>query len=151
MGHIREAGRLLVEAKDRVPHGQWLSWLSRHCGLEESTAQLYMRIHSNWGYLEIRIGDPSLITVREARRLLREGEPDEQTVSTKLKSRLDLGDQRTEINPRKYLKQHFTEGQLEAGVFTFCLGSFVVQVDHDGALDGAVNRILKLQERHPIT
>jgi hypothetical protein len=38
------AGDLLIEAKDRVPHGQWLPWLAEHCEISERTAQLYMRL-----------------------------------------------------------------------------------------------------------
>ena len=39
-----EAGRLLLEARDAVPHGGWLPWLKNNCALAERTAQLYMRM-----------------------------------------------------------------------------------------------------------
>jgi hypothetical protein len=40
----REAGRLLLEAKALLPHGEWLPWLRRHTGLSPRTAQVYMRV-----------------------------------------------------------------------------------------------------------
>ena len=39
-----EAGRLLIEAKAAVRHGEWLSWLRDHTGISERTAQRYMRL-----------------------------------------------------------------------------------------------------------
>jgi hypothetical protein len=42
--HAMAAGDLLIEAKDQVPHGQWLLWLRDHCSMSERTAQLYMRM-----------------------------------------------------------------------------------------------------------
>jgi hypothetical protein len=42
--HAIEAGRLLKEAKNRVPHGSWLTWPEKNCELSERTAQAYMRL-----------------------------------------------------------------------------------------------------------
>ena len=39
-----EAGTALTEAKELVPHGQWLPWLKEHCQLSVRTAQVYMKI-----------------------------------------------------------------------------------------------------------
>ena len=39
-----DAGHALIEAKELVPHGQWLPWLREHCALAERTGQLYMKI-----------------------------------------------------------------------------------------------------------
>jgi hypothetical protein len=39
-----DAGHLLIEAKELVPHGEWLPWLRENCALAERTAQLYMKI-----------------------------------------------------------------------------------------------------------
>jgi len=38
-----EAGKLLIEAKDALPHGGWLPWL-RDVGITPRTAQRYMRL-----------------------------------------------------------------------------------------------------------
>jgi hypothetical protein len=29
--HVVRCGRLLREAKAKLPHGQWLPWLEKHC------------------------------------------------------------------------------------------------------------------------
>jgi hypothetical protein len=41
------AGLLLKEAKAKLPHGQFLSWLDEHCGLSERTAHRYMQLATN--------------------------------------------------------------------------------------------------------
>jgi hypothetical protein len=38
------AGRLLTEAKDLLPYGQWEQWLKEHCIVAPRTAQAYMRL-----------------------------------------------------------------------------------------------------------
>jgi hypothetical protein len=42
--HALAAGHLLHEAKQLVPHGQWLPWLAQSCRIPERTAQVYMRL-----------------------------------------------------------------------------------------------------------
>ena len=42
--HAQNAGRLLCEAKDQCPHGQWLPFLSR-AGFSERKAQRLMKLH----------------------------------------------------------------------------------------------------------
>lgn len=53
--HAIAAGALLIEAKARVPHGQWLPWLQDHCTMAERTAQLYMRCARNREAIEDQI------------------------------------------------------------------------------------------------
>src|SRR5262249_24189032 len=38
-----KAGELLKEAKAKLPHGEWLSWLKKQCELSQRTAQRYMK------------------------------------------------------------------------------------------------------------
>jgi Protein of unknown function (DUF3102) len=45
--HAIKAGTLLEEVKGLLRHGQWLPWLSDHCGLSDRTAQRYMRLARN--------------------------------------------------------------------------------------------------------
>ena len=40
-------GELLSKAKNRVPHGQWLPWLTRNVAFSDRTARNYMRIFEN--------------------------------------------------------------------------------------------------------
>ena len=53
--HAMAAGDLLIEAKELVPHGQWLPWLAENCELSERTAQLYMRTAKNREAIELQI------------------------------------------------------------------------------------------------
>lgn len=36
--HALSAGRLLIKAKQGVPHGGWLAWVEKNCELSERTA-----------------------------------------------------------------------------------------------------------------
>ena len=42
-----EAGEYLIEAKQQLKHGEWLPWLSEHCGMSPRSAQLYMHVAKN--------------------------------------------------------------------------------------------------------
>jgi hypothetical protein len=42
--HAVAAGDLLIEAKGKVPKGQWLDWVNENCHFSERTAQAYMRL-----------------------------------------------------------------------------------------------------------
>jgi Protein of unknown function (DUF3102) len=47
VSHAIQAGEMLLEAKDKLNHGEWLPWLKDHCSLNERLAQRYMRIARN--------------------------------------------------------------------------------------------------------
>jgi hypothetical protein len=55
--HARQAGLLLLQAKTRVPYGNWLSWLETHCKVTSRTAQRYMEIAENWEQLVAKGGE----------------------------------------------------------------------------------------------
>lgn len=42
--NIIEIGKRLIEAKNRVPHGEWENWLSTKAGLTKVTASRFMRV-----------------------------------------------------------------------------------------------------------
>jgi hypothetical protein len=44
LDHARAAGELLLEAKARCEHGQWLSWLQVNVSVHPRTAQRYLLI-----------------------------------------------------------------------------------------------------------
>ena len=51
--HALEAGRLLLEAKKGLPHGEWLPWLKGNCPeIGQRTSQNYMRLASEMPKLE---------------------------------------------------------------------------------------------------
>lgn len=37
-------GKCLIEAKEMLPHGEWLPWLAEKVGYSEKTAQNFMRL-----------------------------------------------------------------------------------------------------------
>jgi hypothetical protein len=41
--HYRQAGEMLIEAKDQIAHGSWGSWLAKNFDMHATTARLYMR------------------------------------------------------------------------------------------------------------
>jgi hypothetical protein len=44
LDHAIACGRLLLEARARLEHGQWLPWLREHCGVPERSARRYMEL-----------------------------------------------------------------------------------------------------------
>jgi len=68
--HALAAGELLIEAKERVPHGQWLPWLREHCTISERTAQLYMRAAKHRAELESNTQGIADLTLSEAAAVL---------------------------------------------------------------------------------
>ncbi len=71
VAHGITAGELLIEAKEKVPHGQWLPWLKENCAISERTAQLYMRLAKNRANIEDQIrNDVADLTLNETAALL---------------------------------------------------------------------------------
>jgi len=63
--HAMAAGDLLLQAKERAPHGEWGNWLTRHCEISDRTARLYMQLAQNREAIakRQRVAD---LTLREA-------------------------------------------------------------------------------------
>jgi hypothetical protein len=57
VAHAKRAGVLLLEAKARVPHGNWLSWLEQNCKTTSRTAQRYMQLVARWDEIVSKGGD----------------------------------------------------------------------------------------------
>ena len=53
-----EIGRRLCEAKDMLPHGEWLPWLSRETDFSDRKAQLYMQAFREYGAKQLWIFEP---------------------------------------------------------------------------------------------
>jgi hypothetical protein len=47
--NVVHIGQLLLKAKRRIPHGQWLVWLHAEFDLSERTAQSFMRAAERFG------------------------------------------------------------------------------------------------------
>ncbi len=48
MPYYRAAGEKLLEAKEQVPHGEWLKWLEQNFEQSRNRAALYMRLATKW-------------------------------------------------------------------------------------------------------
>ena len=76
------AGAALNEAKRQKPHGGWLPWLKKECGLLERTAQRYMELANGKQKLEQKLRDDksvtlSDLTLAQALRLIQDDPPPE--------------------------------------------------------------------------
>ena len=71
VNHALNAGRLLTEAKEQCPHGQWLPWMAENFEGSARTAQGYMRLFEHRDAL----ANPQRVahlSVREALKMLAE-------------------------------------------------------------------------------
>jgi DUF3102 family protein len=68
--HALAAGDLLIEAKARFTHGQWLPWLADHCNISERMAQRYMRLARNRVEIEAKSDIVSDLSIGGALALL---------------------------------------------------------------------------------
>jgi hypothetical protein len=50
LDHAIACGRLLIEARAQLEHGQWLPWLREHCGVPERSARRYMELAAYAAY-----------------------------------------------------------------------------------------------------
>jgi len=70
-----KAGELLKEAKNKVPHGDWLPWLKTDCELSVRTAQRYMKWADDKPRLEKICREKNVtmshLTLNQAAQLLR--------------------------------------------------------------------------------
>lgn len=60
--HAMRCGELLTQAKDDVPHGQWLGWLAANFPASERTARGYMTLAAN----RQRVADLNVGSIRAA-------------------------------------------------------------------------------------
>jgi hypothetical protein len=65
--HAVNAGNLLIDAKKKFPHGQWLPWVEANCDLSERSAQGYMSLARRWDMMtEKRRDEVALLGLRGA-------------------------------------------------------------------------------------
>ena len=73
--HAREAGTLLLEAKEKVKDASqpWLKWLQENCTCSTSEAQRYMRVADRYGELKQLQKDLKGLSLTRALKLLSSG------------------------------------------------------------------------------
>jgi phage N-6-adenine-methyltransferase len=73
-----ECGRLLLEAKALVGHGNWLPWLEQNTTVGPRQSQKYMRLAQHWDELEVKSElTSSHLTLSDAVKLLAEPRDDD--------------------------------------------------------------------------
>jgi hypothetical protein len=71
LAHAIAAGELLIEAKRKVRHGQWLEWLTANCSVPKRTAAHYMALARRRQKLCDQNGNVLPISVNHAAFLLK--------------------------------------------------------------------------------
>jgi hypothetical protein len=85
-----KAGDLLIQAKAKAGHGNWLNWLKTNCaGISERTANVYMKLAEGRATIEEKLKSAATadLTINEALRSLAEDVP----VTTDTNSTGDAG------------------------------------------------------------
>lgn len=83
--HAIRCGELLLKAKPKVQHGEWLPWLAANTSIGTRQAQNYMRIAANKAEIEqANAQRDSHLPVREAIALLAEPKPELQERVTRI-------------------------------------------------------------------
>jgi phage N-6-adenine-methyltransferase len=78
LAHAMRAGKLLMQAKELLEHGEWLPWLEQHCpGVSVRTVQLYMRLARGRATIECKYATVAYLTLNQADALLAPDPPDE--------------------------------------------------------------------------
>jgi hypothetical protein len=67
--HALNAGALLGEARRQLRHGEWLPWL-KSCGIEERTAQRYLKLAKNRALIEAKADTMSDLSITGALALI---------------------------------------------------------------------------------
>jgi len=67
--HAIAAGSLLIEAKERLKHGEWGPWLAQHCVIPDRTVRLYMQLARKQSELS-KTATVADLTFRDALELL---------------------------------------------------------------------------------
>lgn len=73
--HAMQAGELLLEAKEKVDHGEWLPWLKANFPFSDRTARLYMQIYRRREDVEAKMATVADLTVREAVETIANAKP----------------------------------------------------------------------------
>lgn len=68
--HAANAGRLLIEVKDLLWHGEFLPWLEKNTKVSPRQSQRYMKLAKNWPAIEGKYDAASHLTIDGALRLL---------------------------------------------------------------------------------
>lgn len=71
--HARAAGLLLLEAKGKMGHGYFMTWVRQECGVSHSLANIYMRIAREWTHIEANSERVANLSLGAVDRFIRKG------------------------------------------------------------------------------
>jgi hypothetical protein len=84
--HAITAGSLLIAAKAKLKHGQWLPWLRDNCLISERSAELYMRLARHAPEIESKVASLADLTVQEAIALIAKADESDVVEGTAIDS-----------------------------------------------------------------
>lgn len=76
LSHARRCGELLNDAKGKVKHGEWKTWLKDNCHLSVRTAQMHMRLANKGDELAAKAQSIADLTIAKADKLLSTPRPE---------------------------------------------------------------------------
>lgn len=79
--HALAAGERLIEARDAVPHGQWLPWLREHCQMSDRTARVYMQLARGRAVVEAKLAGAADLTIEAALAAIEEAARPPETMA----------------------------------------------------------------------
>jgi hypothetical protein len=68
--HARHAGLALLEAKAKLPHGQFGPWVKANCPFSHRSAANYIKVAQNWDALQAREENSSALPISSVRGFL---------------------------------------------------------------------------------
>jgi hypothetical protein len=81
LDHARQAGELLIAAKELVGYGGWLAWLQDNCDLSSRQAQRFMAVSRNWKAIIAKYDSKSHLTIEQAIQISGSGDTEKCTDS----------------------------------------------------------------------
>ena len=74
--HFRDTGLFLIQVGERLPHGQFIPWVRRHCPFKHSTANHYMALSRGWHLLMDSECAPNFSLAEALRRIRQKTQED---------------------------------------------------------------------------
>ena len=118
VAHALNAGRLLLQAKAQMAHGEFLPWLRSHCAVKQRQARQYMRLAKGWATIEAKTAPGADLTIKGALRLLDERPSETPTpqagdAQVSINAAFGLPD---ELQPDETLTAAITDGGMMAEI-----------------------------------
>jgi len=92
--HARRCGQLLIDAKAKIGHGDFLAWIKANCRVGDRQARNYMRLAEHWDRIVGKTEPGSDLTIKRALRLIGKREPTFTDLDKQIKA---AGDEAAEI------------------------------------------------------